>query len=75
MIQIRISLVSLVIAVLAGTAHSVPTKGTDVPGMRTEYSRTFLQADGRYTTQIYATPVTIGLPTLPQAGADERGTR
>jgi len=55
--KIRLSLVSLVIAVLAGTAHSVPAKGNEVPGMRTEYSRTFLQADGRYTTRIYTTPV------------------
>jgi len=53
----RISLVAVAVAVLAGGAWASP--GTEVTNMRTEYSRTFVQADGQYTTEIFTTPINV----------------
>src|SRR5512137_2770699 len=60
--NVRFYLAALVL-VLTGTAWAVPEPGTEVPSMRTEYSRTYLQPDGQYTTQIYATPIHVQSPS------------
>ena len=55
----RICLVMLCLLAAAASAAA----GAEVTSMRTEYSRTFLQADGRYTTEIYTTPISVRDPS------------
>ena len=59
----KTGLIAMVVAVLVCTAWATTGAGTEVPSMRTEYSRTSVQADGQYTTEVYATPIHIQGPS------------